>query len=62
MRTMTERSQPEPIDQEKQNRPRCPSCGAFPGLLNTILNSPTGQIVRLYRCECGQRIWKNETL
>jgi formate dehydrogenase maturation protein FdhE len=49
----------EPVDQEK-HRPRCPSCGAFPTHMDTILNSPTGQIVRLYRCECGERIWQNE--
>jgi hypothetical protein len=51
----------EPIDQDK-HRPRCPSCGASPTRMDTILNSPTGQIVRLYRCECGERIWKNEAL
>jgi hypothetical protein len=52
---------PEPIDQDK-HRPRCLSCAASPALVDTILNSQTGQTVRLYRCECGQRTWKNEAL
>jgi hypothetical protein len=59
---MTERLQLEPIDQEKQNPPRCPSCAAYSAHEDTILNSQTGQTVRLYRCECGRRIWKNEAL
>ena len=54
-------------DQEKQGlsklqtqdkRPRCPTCAAFPILMNAFLDSRRGKNIRLYECEkCGERIW-----
>jgi hypothetical protein len=39
-----------------ENR-RCVSCAAFARLLYTMLDSRTGKSVRLYQCQCGERIW-----
>ena len=44
---MTERLQLEPIDQEKQNPPRCPSCAAYSAHEDTILNTK-----RVRPCAC----------
>jgi hypothetical protein len=37
--------------------PRCPTCAAFPRLLHSMLQPRTGKTVKLYLCQCGERIW-----
>jgi hypothetical protein len=46
---------PKPPMQD--HRPRCPTCAAFPRLTHTMLEPRTGKTVRLYQCQCGERIW-----
>jgi hypothetical protein len=38
-------------------KPRCPNCAALPHLVTNMLDTHRGKNVRLYRCDCGQRIW-----
>jgi hypothetical protein len=35
----------------------CPVCDRKLELLRTILYSDTGDVIRAFECECGQRIW-----
>lgn len=55
---MTDEKEAERIKpSQKEFVPRCPACAAFPKFEIPILNPFTGRTVRLYQCECGQRIW-----
>jgi hypothetical protein len=36
---------------------RCPSCQGILRLAQTLLVSRTQETIRLFKCECGQRIW-----
>jgi hypothetical protein len=36
---------------------RCPTCAAAPRLTHSMLDARNGKTVRLYECECGERIW-----
>ena len=36
---------------------RCPACAAFPSLSRQFMNPRDGKTVRLYECQCGERIW-----
>jgi hypothetical protein len=43
---------------ETQEIPRrCPACGAFPRLTHQFLDAKRGKTIRLYQCQCGERIW-----
>jgi hypothetical protein len=37
--------------------PHCRRCGAVVCIVETILDPRTGRGVRMYKCECGERIW-----
>ena len=55
---MTDKKEAERIKpSQREFVPRCPACAAFPKFELPILNPSTGRTVRLYQCECGQRIW-----
>jgi hypothetical protein len=41
----------------QEHLPRCPTCAAFPRLTLSMLDPRRGKIVRLYQCQCGERIW-----
>ena len=41
---------------------RCHTCSAFPRLAQRILDPRTGKAFRLYRCECGDTVWKSSPL
>jgi hypothetical protein len=38
--------------------PRCPSCKGILRLARTLLVSRTEEAIRLFKCQCGQRIWE----
>ncbi len=35
----------------------CPKCANALRLFNDILDSRTGEVFRLFRCECGELLW-----
>jgi len=37
-------------------------CGGTLELIRKILDSETGRVVHMYRCECGDRTWNEECL
>jgi hypothetical protein len=41
----------------KPGAPKCTGCGSVPHAVQTILDSRTGKRIRLYQCECGERVW-----
>jgi len=41
--------------------PRCAACAGFPRLTHTFLEPNKGRTIRLYQCECGERIWDAST-
>src|SRR5213076_3122774 len=51
---------PEPQNQDQELR--CHTCSAFPRLAQRILDPRTGKAFRLYRCECGDTVWKSSPL
>ena len=54
---MADEKEQLPTQQAQDQRPRCSACAAFPRLAQTILDTRTGKTVRLYQCQCGERIW-----
>jgi hypothetical protein len=46
-----------PEQQTPEAKPRCPACAAFPRLAQQFMNPRDGKTVRLYECQCGERIW-----
>jgi hypothetical protein len=47
-----------PLKQPAQDAPpRCPTCAALPRLTQSILDPRKGRTVRLYQCQCGERMW-----
>ena len=46
-----------PKSPEVYGRPRCAACAAFPRLTHSFLEPIKGHKIRLYQCECGERIW-----
>jgi hypothetical protein len=34
---------------------RCNRCGAQPQLVNTMLDSAKGRIIRMFKCQCGEQ-------
>jgi hypothetical protein len=47
------------LPQMQDQTPRCSKCAAFPRLHLKFLDPNRDKIIRLYRCECGERIWDN---
>ena len=41
----------------EQSVPRCPVCAAFAHLTAKLLDSRSGRTVRLFQCQCGERVW-----
>jgi hypothetical protein len=41
----------------KPVEPHCRRCDAVLYIVETILDPRTGRVVRMYKCECGERIW-----
>jgi hypothetical protein len=39
--------------------PRCPSSAAFRKLKLKFLDERRGRSIRLYQCQCGERIWED---
>jgi hypothetical protein len=37
--------------------PHCRRCGALVWIVETILDPRSGRAVRMFKCECGERIW-----
>jgi hypothetical protein len=55
---LAEEKEARRIDVTKQERkPRCSACAAFPDLATAFLDSRSGRTIRLYQCECGERVW-----
>jgi hypothetical protein len=54
-----EKQLPKPTVQD--HGPRCPACAAFPKLLHTVLDPRHGKTIHLYQCDCGERMWNDET-
>jgi hypothetical protein len=46
-----------PKQQAQDYGPRCPTCAAFPRLAHAMLDMHRNKSVRLYECQCGERIW-----
>ncbi|WP_298253594.1 hypothetical protein [Bradyrhizobium sp.] len=42
---------------KQESAPRCPACAAFSHLAAKLLDTQNGKTVRLYQCQCGERIW-----
>jgi hypothetical protein len=42
---------------ERLSARRCSACAAFPPLARSFLDPVSGKTVRLYECQCGERIW-----
>jgi RNase P subunit RPR2 len=43
---------------QTRRRPRCPTCSDILIEAETAISDPqTGNLIRLYRCDCGERIW-----
>lgn len=40
------------------NQIKCERCAASTRLLQKFLNARTGGTVRIYRCECGEQMWR----
>src|ERR1700743_2284092 len=47
----------EACDQPADTRHSCPRCDAMPSLVRQMLDSRTGKTVRMFECECGERVW-----
>jgi hypothetical protein len=57
---VTEEKEAElPKQQTQDHGPRCPTCAAFPRLAQSLLDPIKGRTVRLFQCQCGERIWDN---
>jgi hypothetical protein len=55
---MTDEKEVERVTPPTQEYPpRCPACAAFPQFRTQFLEPVTGRTIRLYQCECGQRVW-----
>lgn len=54
---MTDDKEAEPISSKQDRAPRCPACAAFPQFRTQFLEPVTGRTIRLFQCECGQRVW-----
>jgi hypothetical protein len=54
---MAEWKEQLPKPQEQDEHRRCPTCTAFARLTHRFLDPRQGKIVRLYKCQCGERIW-----
>jgi hypothetical protein len=39
---------------------RCTRCGAQPQLIRTMLDSVKGRTIRMFKCDCGERIWASD--
>ena len=46
-----------PKQQTQDQGRRCGSCGASPRLAQKFLRPNDGRTVRIYECQCGERIW-----
>lgn len=40
---------------------KCRRCAAEPKLLHRFLNTQTGGTVRIFKCECGEQMWLDES-
>jgi hypothetical protein len=45
-----------PKQKTQDNGPRCPTCAPFPRLNSRILDPVKCRTVRLYQCQCGERL------
>ena len=36
---------------------RCRLCGEKLELVRTVMNKDTGEIIHMFECRCGERIW-----
>ncbi|MGY4623257.1 hypothetical protein [Bradyrhizobium sp. USDA 4486] len=55
---MTDDKEAELQKQQTQDHgPRCPTCAAFPRLTQSLLDTRKGKTIRLFQCQCGERIW-----
>jgi len=39
---------------------KCRRCGRCSCLVQDILDPRTGRTVRLFRCDCGERVWDHD--
>jgi hypothetical protein len=56
-RRVVEGHQELPNPQQRSAIKRCPSCAAFLRFATRFLDPRTGKTMRLYECQCGERIW-----
>jgi hypothetical protein len=44
--------------QSQEPGPRCTACAAFSRLTTAMLDTSSGKIIHLYKCDqCGERVW-----
>ena len=41
--------------------PACSNCRKTPSLVVAMLNPKTGGTIRMFKCECGEQMWSEET-
>jgi hypothetical protein len=39
----------------------CSRCGAQLELVNTMLDSAKGRIIRMFNCQCGKQTWASDS-
>ena len=44
---------------ESSSTKRCRFCGERLELVRTVMNTNTGEIIHMFECRCGERIWTN---
>ena len=42
---------------ESSSTRRCRFCGEQLELVRTVMNVDTGEIIHMFECRCGERIW-----
>jgi len=56
---VTDNREQSPPQETQDTQRRCPTCGAFPRVIQTVLDSRKGKIVYLFQCRCGKLMWND---
>jgi hypothetical protein len=44
---------------ESVSTKKCRACGERLALVRSILDASTGEMIQMFECDCGERIWEN---
>jgi hypothetical protein len=44
---------------ESVSTKKCRACGERLALVRSILDASTGEMIQMFQCDCGERIWEN---